>query len=90
MQRLRSVLFCFLLKTLLIAGPLFLIFSFADASASAPEAPGSALSARSELLAPDAEDLFGNNKDPGFGPGGPLLTIVYDAATYGEMFPCPT
>jgi hypothetical protein len=89
MQRLRSVLFCFRLKTLLIAGPLFLIFSFANASASAPEAPGSALSARSELLAPAAEDLFGNDKDPGFG-GGPLLTIVYDAATYGEMFPCPT
>jgi hypothetical protein len=90
MQRLRSGLFFLRLKTLLITGTIFLSFSFANASASAPEDPGSVLSARSELPEPAAEDLFGNDKGPGFDPGEPLLTIVYDAATHGEMFPCPT
>lgn len=37
-----------------------------------------------------AEPLFDDASGLGLGVGEPLLTIIYDAATYGETQPCPT
>jgi hypothetical protein len=66
-------------------------FSFAFASAVLPAIPAAASSILPEPI-PLVDDggTFTNYGELDSGPVEPLLTILYNADTNGEMFPCPT
>jgi hypothetical protein len=89
-MRFRIVSFFSRTVLLLIAAASLLFFSFAEAFASGSVASPSVFSSPADSALPAADDIFSNGQGSGLNATDPLLTILYNAATYGELYPCPT